>query len=80
VEPEQVGLRCANCGREPRPDENALGDWVFSSDALGERHAVCRECATRESTPQDPYLQLRRELVEQFDRDARPLWRRMLGF
>jgi hypothetical protein len=77
VEPEQVELRCARCGREPRADEKA-SEWLARSDRTGGARTLCPECAALE--PEDPYVRLRRELAEQLDRDTRPLWRRMLGF
>jgi hypothetical protein len=50
------------------------------SDGVAERHVLCPECAAREFRSGDPYEQLRSELAERLDRDARPFWRRMLGF
>ncbi len=32
---------CANCGREPRKDENADDDWCVYSDGTGELVTFC---------------------------------------
>jgi hypothetical protein len=31
-------IRCANCGRKPRPDENPDDEWRAYSDGVGELH------------------------------------------
>jgi hypothetical protein len=41
-------LRCAECGRKPREDENADDEWRADSDGLGELLVFCRECWERE--------------------------------
>ena len=41
-------LRCAECQRAPRPDENADDRWRVYSDGLGELMTFCPECAQRE--------------------------------
>jgi hypothetical protein len=40
-------LRCVECAREPREDENA-DEWRAGSDGVGELHVFCRECWERE--------------------------------
>jgi hypothetical protein len=37
-------LRCSNCGREPRDDENAEDEWRAGSDGVGELYVFCPEC------------------------------------
>ena len=39
---------CAECGRRPRPDENADDEWRAYSDGAGELIVFCPECAERE--------------------------------
>jgi DNA-directed RNA polymerase subunit RPC12/RpoP len=41
-------LRCANCGRKAREDENPDDEWRPYSDGVGELHVFCPECAERE--------------------------------
>jgi hypothetical protein len=41
-------LRCVNCGREARPDENPDDDWRVESDGVGELLVLCPECWQRE--------------------------------
>jgi len=41
-------LRCVECGREPREDENADDEWRAGSDGVGELHDLCPECWERE--------------------------------
>jgi hypothetical protein len=41
-------LRCKECGRLPRPDENAADEWRDYSDGVGELLVFCPECAARE--------------------------------
>ena len=41
-------LRCSECGREPREDENADDEWRAESDGVGELHVFCPECWGRE--------------------------------
>jgi hypothetical protein len=41
-------LICAECGREPRDDENAADEWCCYSDGAGELVTFCPECAERE--------------------------------
>ena len=38
-------LMCAECGRKPRPDENAEDEWRAYSDGVGELVVFCPECA-----------------------------------
>jgi len=35
--------RCTNCGRAPRPAENAEDDWRVESDGVGELLVFCPE-------------------------------------
>jgi hypothetical protein len=42
-------LRCAECGRKPRQDENAADEWRAYSDGAGELIVFCPECAERSS-------------------------------
>ena len=50
-------LRCANCGRKPREDENPDDEWRVYSDGLGELHVFCPECWEREfGRPADDVL------------------------
>jgi hypothetical protein len=39
---------CAECGPDPREDENAADEWRAYSDGVGELHVFCPECAARE--------------------------------
>lgn len=41
-------LKCANCGREPRADENPYDIWRIASDGVQELHVFCPECFKRE--------------------------------
>ena len=41
-------LRCVECGRESRDDENADDEWRAGSDGVGELHVFCPECWERE--------------------------------
>ena len=41
-------LRCAECGRGPREDENADDEWRAGSDGVGELHVFYPECWERE--------------------------------
>ena len=41
-------LRCAECGREPRDDENAADEWRAYRDVDDELPVFCPECAKRE--------------------------------
>jgi hypothetical protein len=36
-------LQCAECGREPRDDENADDECRAGSDGVGELHVFCPE-------------------------------------
>jgi hypothetical protein len=50
-------LICAECGCEPRADENALDEWRAYSDGAGELIVFCPGCAEREfATPPDERL------------------------
>jgi DNA-directed RNA polymerase subunit RPC12/RpoP len=42
---------CAECGRQPRDDENALDDWRVYEGDDAELHVFCPECAEREFSP-----------------------------
>jgi hypothetical protein len=44
-------LVCAECGRKPRPDENADDEWRAYPGDDDELHVLCAECATREFGP-----------------------------
>jgi hypothetical protein len=44
-------LACAECGRNPRDNENADDEWRAYSDGVGELHTFCPECAEREFNP-----------------------------
>jgi hypothetical protein len=39
---------CAQCGRQPRGDENAADEWRCYSDGVGELIVFCPECVERE--------------------------------
>ena len=39
---------CAECGRQPRDDENAADEWRVFSDGHHYLHVFCPECAERE--------------------------------
>ena len=41
-------LVCAECGRQPREDENPADDWRAFLDMEGELPVFCPECAERE--------------------------------
>jgi hypothetical protein len=41
-------LRCSECKREPREDENPDDEWRAVSDGIGELHIFCPECWERE--------------------------------
>jgi DNA-directed RNA polymerase subunit RPC12/RpoP len=41
-------LTCAECGREPREDENAADEWRAYRDSSDELPVFCPECAERE--------------------------------
>jgi hypothetical protein len=47
-QPAREPLRCENCDREPREDENAAYEWRVYPDGLGELLIFCPECAQRE--------------------------------
>jgi hypothetical protein len=40
-------MRCSECHRRPRPDENPADEWRAYSDGVGELHTFCPECAER---------------------------------
>jgi hypothetical protein len=44
-------LRCAECGREPREDENAEDDWRTFYEGVGDGVTLCPDCAEREFGP-----------------------------
>jgi hypothetical protein len=39
---------CAECGRTPRPDENADDDWRTFYSGVGDGVTLCPECFQRE--------------------------------
>jgi hypothetical protein len=47
VDPQEP-LRCSECKREPREDENSDDEWRAVSDGVGEQHIFCPECWERE--------------------------------
>jgi hypothetical protein len=46
--PEEDLIRCSECGRVPRPDENADDDWRVESDGAGGLLVFCPQCWQRE--------------------------------
>ncbi len=44
IEVEDV-LECRECGRKPRPNENAEDDWRACYEGLGNGVTLCPECA-----------------------------------
>jgi hypothetical protein len=48
--PTDNGLVCAECGREPRDDQNPLDDWPSYSTGI-ELLTFCPDCAEREFGP-----------------------------
>lgn len=46
--PPESLIRCSNCGRKPRADENPHDEWRAGSDGVGELHVFCPECWRRE--------------------------------
>ena len=48
VPPAEVRLVCAECGRQPRDDENAADEWRANAGVDDELHVFCPECAERE--------------------------------
>jgi len=46
--PTALRLRCSECKREPREDENPDDEWRAVSDGVGELHVFCPECWRRE--------------------------------
>jgi DNA-directed RNA polymerase subunit RPC12/RpoP len=46
--PQPVAVVCAECGREPREDENAADEWRAYRDISDELPVFCPECAERE--------------------------------
>jgi hypothetical protein len=45
---ERSEIRCANCRRKPRADENPDDEWRVESDGLGKLHVFCPVCWRRE--------------------------------
>ncbi len=43
MQPDSENLVCTNCGRAPRPGENADDDWRAASDGTGELLVFCPE-------------------------------------
>jgi hypothetical protein len=46
--PDDQPLTCAECGREPRDDENPQDEWRAYRDISNELPVFCPECAERE--------------------------------
>ena len=46
--PAEAPLVCAECGRQPRDDENAADEWRAYLDVDDELPVFCPECAERE--------------------------------
>jgi hypothetical protein len=46
-EPDKL-LRCSECKRKPREDENPDDEWRAVLDGVGELHIFCPECWERE--------------------------------
>jgi hypothetical protein len=44
-------LICAECGREPREDENAQDDWRTYYEGVGDGVTLCPECAREIESP-----------------------------
>jgi hypothetical protein len=47
-------LICAECGREPREDENAADEWRAYRDVSDESPVFCPQCAERASSAWSP--------------------------
>lgn len=41
-------LICAECGREPRGNQNATDEWRAYAGVDDELHVFCKQCAVRE--------------------------------
>jgi hypothetical protein len=52
AEAEEHLLTCAECGREPREDENAADEWRAYRDISDELPVFRPECAEREFGPE----------------------------
>jgi hypothetical protein len=48
AEAEEHLLTCAECGREPRNDENAADEWRTYYEGVGDGVTLCPECAEHE--------------------------------
>jgi len=48
VSGERGDLRCVECRRKARADENASDQWCAYPGVDGELHVFCPECAERE--------------------------------
>jgi hypothetical protein len=46
--PAEAPLVCAECGRQPRDDENAADEWRANAGVDDELHVFCKECAAAE--------------------------------
>ena len=46
--PAEAPLVCAECGRQPRDDENAADEWRAYLDVDDDLQVFCPECAERE--------------------------------
>ena len=50
---EEPPLTCDECGRTPRPDENAEDEWrSYLREGLGDGVTLCPECAKRLRPPE----------------------------
>ena len=52
-------LRCAECGRQPRDDENAPDEWQAYLDVDDHLPVFCPQCAQREFKAYDAPLSRR---------------------
>ena len=46
--PAEAPLVCAECGRQPRDDENAADEWRAYAGVDDDLQVFCPECAARE--------------------------------
>ena len=46
--PAEAPLVCAECGRQPRDDENAADEWRAYAGVDDELHVFCPKCAERQ--------------------------------
>jgi len=45
LEEDDEPLTCLECGRTPRPDENAEDEWRTYYEGVGDGVTLCPECA-----------------------------------